>query len=153
MSETRKGITFTDKKGIGQLQVKGTWYLNFYPLEQIKWVRLIRGADGYYVQFLLKRGKKRLKFCQRRVSRQKKGSSNRKKAINRLGRVHLKISRQGEEQAKRLARWVIQSNDLVAYENLRVKNLVKNCSLAKSIHDAGWYQFRKWLEYLGIKFG
>ena len=35
-------------------------------------------------------GEKRLKFCQRRVSRKKKGSSNRKKAINRLGRVHLK---------------------------------------------------------------
>ena len=39
-------------------------------------------------------GEKRLKFRQRRISRKKKGSANRKKAINRLGRVHLKISRQ-----------------------------------------------------------
>jgi putative transposase len=39
-------------------------------------------------------GEKRLKFGQRRVSRKKKSSTNRKKAINRLGRVHLKISRQ-----------------------------------------------------------
>ena len=58
---------------------------------------------------------KRLKFRQRCVSRKKKGSTNRKKAINRLGRVHLKISRQCEEHAKKLARCVIQSNDLVAY--------------------------------------
>ncbi|HEY9802818.1 MAG TPA: hypothetical protein V6D25_20805, partial [Leptolyngbyaceae cyanobacterium] len=53
LSETRKQITFTDKKGIGKLKLKGTWDLNFYQLEQIKRVRLIRRADGYYVQFLI----------------------------------------------------------------------------------------------------
>ncbi|NEO91315.1 MAG: transposase [Moorea sp. SIO3G5] len=96
---------------------------------------------------------KRIKFCQRRVSRKKKGSANRKKAINRLGRTHLKVSRQREEHAKRLARCVIRSNDLVAYEDLRVKNLVKNHCRGLSINDASWYQFREWLEYFGEKFG
>ncbi|WP_083305268.1 RNA-guided endonuclease InsQ/TnpB family protein [Moorena producens] len=51
------------------------------------------------------------------------------------------------------ARCVIRSNDLIAYEDLRVENLVKNHCLAKSINDAGWYQFRKWLEHFGEKFG
>ncbi len=208
LSENRKQITFTDKIGIGQLKLKGTWDLHFYQISQIKRVRLIKRADGYYVQFLVntevsqcveptgntigldvglkdfytdssghtephpkfyRKSEKRLKFYQRRVSRKKKGSANRLKAINKLGRVHLKISRQREEHAKKVARCVVQSNDLVAYENLRIKNLVKNHCLAvlkslagrkptpptfrKSINDAGWYQFRKWLEYFGTKFG
>ena len=50
-------------------------------------------------------------------------------------------------------RCVIRSNDLVAYDDLRVKNLVKNHCLAKSINDAGWYKFREWLEHFGTKFG
>lgn len=46
-----------------------------------------------------RRSEKRLKFRQRRVSRKHIGSANRKKAINKLGVVHLKISRQREEHA------------------------------------------------------
>ncbi len=192
LCSNRKQIDFIDKKGIGKLKLKGTWDLNYYQLDQIKRVRLVRRADGYYVQFLVsaenkadveltgnmigldvgikefytdsnghtepnpkfyRTGEKRIKFRQRRVSRKKKGSANRKKAINKLGRVHLKISRQREEHAKRMARCVIQSHDLVAYEDLRIKNLVKNHCLAKSINDTGWYQFRKWIEHFGVKFG
>jgi putative transposase len=44
LSETRKQINVTDKKGIGKLNLKGTWDLNFYQLGQIKRVRLVRRA-------------------------------------------------------------------------------------------------------------
>jgi putative transposase len=192
LADDRKTITFTDKKNIGRLKLKGTRDLNFYQPEQIKRVRLVKRADGYYVQFcvqvdrteviepsgvaigldvglndfytdsnavtvdnprFLRKGTRRLRQAQRRVSRRVKGSKNRAKARLILGKRHLKISRQRKDHAVKLARCVITSNDVVAYEDLRIKNMVKNHCLAKSINDASWYQFRVWLEYFGKVFG
>jgi putative transposase len=192
LAENRKSITMTDKNGIGKLKLCGTRDLNFYQPEQIKRVRLVRRADGYYCQFAIsvertevlsatgntlgldvglesfctnsngqkiqnprfyRLGEVKMKRAQKLVSRKIKGSSNRNKARTKLGRVHLKISRQRQDHAIKLARCVVQSNDLIAYEDLRSKNLVKNHNLAKSINDAGWYQFRLWLEYFGKVFG
>ena len=50
LSNDRKSITFTDKCGIGRLKMKGTRDLNFYEPSQIKRVRLVKRADGYYAQ-------------------------------------------------------------------------------------------------------
>ncbi|GAX41592.1 transposase [Tolypothrix sp. NIES-4075] len=99
------------------------------------------------------KSEKSLKRLQRRFSKTKKGSKNRIKFRNRLARKHLKVSRQRKDFAVKLARCVVQSADLVAYEDLKVRNMVRNRHLAKSISDAAWTQFRQWIEYFGKVFG
>lgn len=192
-----KRIRFTDGFGIGELRLIGTYDLAHYDESQIKRVRLVRRADGYYVQFCLqaecqvqvepsqkaigidlglryfiaasdgsvveapqfyRQSEDRLNRANRQKSRKfRKGakpqSKNYHKARNRYARTHLRVSRQRNEWLKDQALRLIQSNDLVAYEDLNVKGLVRNRHLAKSISDAGWSTFRRWLEYFGLKYG
>lgn len=101
----------------------------------------------------LRRDERKIKRLQRRLSKTQKGSNNRAKARNKLGRAHLKVSRRRNDWVCKLAQHVIRSNDLVAIENLKVRNMVKNHCLSKSISDAAWYRFREWLEYFGVVYG
>ena len=83
----------------------------------------------------------------RRVSKKQKKSANRKKARQKLAKAYLKVNRQREDFARKTANALVISNDLIAYEDLQIHNMVKNHSLAKSISDASWGQFLTWVKY------
>lgn len=185
-----KHITFTDGCNIGRLRLVGSpnQRIAEFPTKQIKRVRLIRRADGYYCQFAvealrhvehvptgklvgidmglksfltdsdgntvanprhLRKAEKRLKNLHRRLSRKQKQSQNRKKARKQLAKAYLKVQRQREDFARKTASTLISSHDLIAYEHLQIRNLVKNRKLAKSISDASWGRFLSWLTYYG----
>src|SRR5579859_1503284 len=186
-----KHITFTDGCGIGTLRLIGNkgQQIEAFPLKQIKRVRIVRRADGYYVQFAspahryiehiptgshagidmglkefltdsdgytvtnphhLRKAEKRLKQLHRRLSRKQKHSQNRKKARKLLARAYLKVQRQREDFARKTASTLITSHDLIAYEHLKIANLVKNRKLAKSISDAAWGTFISWVKAYGL---
>jgi putative transposase len=101
----------------------------------------------------LRKAEKRLKKLHRRLSCKQKKSSNRKKARKQLAKAYLKVSRQREDFARKTASTLISSHDVIAYEHLQIRNLVKNRRLAQSISDASWGRFLAWLNYYGAMHG
>ena len=70
-----------------------------------------------------------------------------------MQKVPLQVQRQRRDWSVKLAQCVVASHDVVAIEDLQVRNLVRNHHLAKSIMDASWVQFRNYLVYYGKVYG
>lgn len=95
----------------------------------------------------LKRAATNLRCKQKALSRCQKGSKGRAKARLKLAKAHERLANARADFQHNLSRQLIDENQAVAVETLKVKNLLKNRKLAKHIADASWFGLIQKLEY------
>ena len=95
----------------------------------------------------LPRSVERIKALQRSLSRKKRDSRNRLKAKTALAKAWRKVRRQRDDVAHKVSHRLAEDYGMVVFEDLRIRNMVKNHSLASAILDATWGKLRQLTAY------
>jgi putative transposase len=99
-------------------------------------------SPGWY-----RKAERSLKTAQRHVSRRKKGSDRRRKAVVLLAEAYQKVKRQRKGYHHKTALALVQNHDTISHEDLQTANRLKHHHLAKCMADAGWSEFLSILSF------
>ena len=140
--------------------------------------KLVHLSDRYQIDnprfSTNKKARRTLKIRQRRINRKVKGSKNRKKAANKVGRFHKKITDKRTTYQWNVAKTIVSRKvDAIALEDLNISGMLTRCQvksdektgrflkngqsrkkgLNRSISDASWSDLILKIEYLAVKQG
>jgi putative transposase len=93
-----------------------------------------------------RRSERKIRQKSKAVSRKKLQSKNRERAVRRLAKEHLKLKRRRLDNTHKITTSLVKQYKVIGIETLNVKGMAKT-KLAKSVYDAGMYEFRRQLEY------
>ncbi|MDA2936097.1 transposase, partial [Patescibacteria group bacterium AH-259-L05] len=95
----------------------------------------------------LRKSEEKLAQIQRNHSQKKLRSNNRNKSRLKIAKLHEKINNQRQNFLHKLSKSLVNNFQLIAFEKLNIKGLVKNKYLSKAITDASWGTFLQMLTY------
>ena len=104
-------------------------------------------GDGIDHPRFFRRDEKELAKAQRKLSKAEKGTPERTKRRKAVQHIHQRIANRRRDFAHQTSRKLVNSFGLLAFEDLRIKNMLRNHCLAKSISDAAWNQLIQYTTY------
>lgn len=112
-------------------------------------------SDGTEIQNpkYLKKALKKLKRLQRSVSRKKKGSNTRKKAVKLLARQYETVTNKRKDFLHKTSKYLIDHYDTICLETLSASNMVKNHRLAQALSDISIGTFNAYMDYKAEWYG
>lgn len=84
---------------------------------------------------------------QRQLKNKTKGSSNYRKLLRKIAKIHLRIANCRKDFLHQESRKLVNENQVIVLEDLQVKNMIRNKKLARSIADVSWGMFTTFVSY------
>ena len=141
----------------------GTWHISFQcevPKHEIKQKTKQIGLDFGVIDFFVgsngqrvparkfyHKNERKIKNLQKKLSKKVKGSNNYNKLKRKLAKLHEHIANQRKDANHKLSSKLVNENQVICIEDLKISNMSRNHKLAKSLVDEGWYQFIEMLRY------